>query len=251
MRRRNPANLVMMAALTWLMAASAAGATTTIHSSRSSFNSAVDAYLWDDFSAPGYATGDVLNVPNVAIHTDANVNGVLGETQYRATGRPGEGSWIFITDPSDPLYCSAGCQSFEMTFTDTSYGNLDGVFGVAFRVEQNYLPSCCGIAASHATVTFGNGIRADYPLDEARPGAGYFWGITSSERIAKIHLGGPDGAPFGDENFDTLRIDNLTIASPEPGTAILVLVGFVLLGGRQNGRRVQPRRAENSIGTDS
>jgi hypothetical protein len=185
---------------------------------RTTFQNQLDSFIVDDYENPGYLKGDYGDYPETDYHSDASMNSVLGETQYKATGWTFDGSHV-IYEPfgnNQHGYC-AGCNgSFLLDFTQTSVGSTRGVFGAAFDllVGTNYF----------AHVIFGDNSQQDFSL--ASVGTG-FWGITSDQKIKSIHLGLQGG---GTTQNGYITIDNLTIGSnvnpesvPEPSSVLGVL----------------------------
>lgn len=181
---------------------------------RTIFQNQLDTFIVDDYSNPGYLTGDVINDPDFDILSNAQMSSVIGETQYVSTGFT---DWnLIVGQPNNPQYC-AGCNgSFLLDFTQTSVGSTFGVFGAAFdiTVGTNYF----------AHVVFSDNSQQDFSL--ASVGTG-FWGITSDQKIKSIHLGLLGGGTTQD---GYITIDNLTIGSnvnpesvPEPSSVLGVL----------------------------
>ena len=182
-----------------------AEADTTIHSNRAAFQAELASSFTDTYGAElGYPTG--LN-----ILTNAAMSAIAGETKYTTTG------FNNLNIVGFGYYC-AGCNgSFKLDFTDTSFTKDGGVFGAGFDIRFN------SNAYYDALVTFADGSSTLYDLTA---GLG-FWGITSSLGVASISFG-PNGNSSMSGNFG---IDNLTIgAVPEPGTWVLLVAGFGMVG---------------------
>jgi hypothetical protein len=198
---------------------------------RVAFEAVLAAKVVDDYSAAGYRAGDIFNDNEVDQHSDAHMSAVYRETLYQSTGFK-DTNLVIARGSDDPNYCGGCNGSFRLSFGSTSVGDERGVFGVGFDFFNGgpYLYS--------AFVTFGNGSTASYPLPIAfsSPELSGFFGITASERIQTIHFGlngtrGDTSGHFG--------IDNLTIGSPvpEPATLLLLGMGFTVVGVRQRFRR--------------
>ncbi len=204
----------------FLVLTSSASAATITYSDRVSFEAALGSQVVDDYSAPAYAAGDIIDIPGVGfdIHTDANISSILGETDYVSTGFINNN--IITNQFSNAAYC-AGCNgSFELGFTTTSVGNSSGVYGVGFDTTPNSNSN-----SFIAFVTFADNSTANY----ATPGSNSFWGITSDLLITMIHFGLADGGTTTNGSF---AIDNLTIGSngsevPEPGSLVLLGLGSI------------------------
>jgi hypothetical protein len=216
-------SLVLMAAGVVSMTAHAA--MVSVYSDRAAFAGTLGSSVLDDYSAPAYALGD-LGAGALAIHTDAHISAVLGETKYRATGPSNADANIISSArafPSSPFYCAGGCDSsFLLDFTSTSVGTAAGVFGAGFDFFHFDLPR----TPYHAFLTFGDGSSFDLLLPVApleNPG---FIGFTTSESIASIAIGAANGEP---SEAGVFGMDNLLIGSaaavtvPEPSTIALLL----------------------------
>ena len=186
------------------------------YNNRAAFESQLGAKFTDTYSAAGYLTGDRINNAAIAIHRDAHMSGVVGETRYTTTGFS---NWNIIQrSGGDPDYC-AGCNgSFLLDFTSTSLGSASGVFGAGFDIEAH--------TDYFAFVTFGDASTGDYSLQGLS-----FWGITSEASVKTVHLGLTGG---GATTGGSLAIDDLTIgAVPEPTTLALLGAGLVALCTRR------------------
>lgn len=176
----------------------------TSYTTRPAFDAECDNQFVDDFSNPAYLHGDVSDSDTLDIWTSFGISAVEGETVYASTffSVP---DWNFIvSNNDDPRYC-AGCNgSFELDFTSTSYGDANGVICAAFDFQSD-MPD------TYATVTFGDGTTEDFSLPV---GMENFFGIRSDNRIASIHVGGPQGASTNDM---FLIADDVTIADPNTG----------------------------------
>lgn len=115
------------------------------------------ASVTDNYSNPGY----------VFIQNNAVMNAVLGEN-----GLPHDGVRKLTNIVSGGTYC-AGCNgSFELSFTTTSVGDANGVFGVGLDVLDN--------SGYFAFVTFGDGSTDNVLV------TGSFFGLTSPQEF-EIH----------------------------------------------------------------
>ena len=93
-------------ALVMGMGASPARADITQYTNRADFEDALGAFLVEGYDAKGYAHGDVIDDTISDIHTNVQMSGILGETDYVTTGF---NNWnIIFNQPLDPRYC-AGC----------------------------------------------------------------------------------------------------------------------------------------------
>ncbi|MFN2375829.1 MAG: hypothetical protein ABR538_04780 [Candidatus Binatia bacterium] len=191
------ATVAMAVSLLWaLVPDGPAHAATTVYTSRATFLAQLTTQDTDDFSAPGYAHGDSDDEADYDRHTDSHMSAVRGETIFTATAFS---NFNFIINSStNPYYC-AGCNgSFRLTFTATSQGGSNGVFGAGF--DNLYLPT-----NDIAFVTFG-----DMTTQEVSLNGRSFFGITSDKLIRSIHVGLTGGAMTQVEN---IWIDNLTIGN--------------------------------------
>lgn len=211
--------------MAFCLASTAAQAATITHSDRATFESTLGASITDDYSASGYEVGDRSNFP--PIHTNAHMSAVLGETEYQSTGYL---DWnIIVAADSNPYYC-AGCNgSFILSFTTTSVGDGDGVFGVGFNFYFA-VPT----TPYHAFVTLGDLSTLDFLLPIGTSDFSGFLGITSDAGIRSIAFGLANGGTTQDGSFS---LDNLTIGAasptqdvPEPGTLALFAAGLAAFG---------------------
>lgn len=209
----------------------------SIFSDRSTFESQLDTFIVDDYSNPGYFTGDNFDGANFDSHSDANMSSILGETQYSTTGF-NDNNFIPGQSAGDPLYC-AGCNgSFLLDFTSTSVGDSSGVFGVGLDIEG----VAEGVFGTVAFVTFGDGSTENFALPERQD---VFWGITSDLLISSIHFGLENGATNTNNNVQRMALDNLTIGSgtttdvPEPASTL----GFLALGAAAAGGFIKKKQA--------
>lgn len=213
--------LAAVTLLLWLPAGTSAA--TITYDSQAAFDLAIGASVLDTYSAAAYAAGDVNNSATLDIHSDANMSAVLGETDYSTTSRSNFN--MIATQPAN-RYCNGCNGTFRLTFTSTSVGSADGVYGVGFNFGNRGTPQY------YATVTFGDGSVVDYalPIEPDFITLSAFFGITSDLLIKSIHFGLPGG---GTTNEGLFAIDNLEIggpssptAVPEPGSLLLLASGL-------------------------
>lgn len=195
------------------LTASSASAAITFFNSRPAFEAALGTFITDGYNSPPYGAG-------FQIYSDAVMSAFLGETDYQTTGF----SNLNIKD-ANGRYC-AGCNgSFRLSFTTTSVGSANGVYGAGLDITVNStsLPY-------HAFITFGDNTTQDVLLPTT-PG---FWGVTADQEIKSIHFGLANGGTTTNGSF---QIDNLTIGSalvPAPGA--LALLGAAGLMARRRRR---------------
>ena len=187
----------------------------TVYAGRPTFEATLATSVVDDYEAPGYSS----------IPDDMTMSAVVGETDYVTTffdnnnyvGTAGDGSGSTASN----IYC-AGCNgSFLLSFTTTSVGSADGVYGVGLEFFNSIETE-----PYHAFVTFGDGSTQDIVMDTATTASMAFFGITSPDLIRSIHFGLEDG---GATSIGYFGIDNLTLGSPVPLPAALYLFGSGLL----------------------
>ena len=190
------------------------------YTDEATFQAQLGTSITDNYTNSGY----------VFSQTDANMTAVLNETHYQSTEFPNND--LVFSGGGYEYYC-AGCNgSFLLSFSQTTVGNSNGVFGVGLDLFNSSSP------LYDAFVTFGNGTTADYVLpSNSDLSTLTFWGITSSAEIESIYFG-IDGGPTGGQSF---AITNLTIGEaaapvPEP-TSLLLLATVVGLVGFLTGRR--------------
>jgi len=176
---------------------------------------------------PGYAF----------IQSDLAMSSVLGETSYSATGFPESNVVFNPPGTTDFIYC-AGCNgSFVLSFTTTSVGTTDGIFGVGFEFSNGVfgVPS---VPLYDAFVTFGDGSQQNIPLPFAVLFFPFdtFFGITSDLSINSIALGFPNGQAT---NLGSFGIDNLTIGKPVPGPLPILGVGAAFGFSRKLRKRIK------------
>ena len=211
------------AGLGWLLFGINAEADPIFYSSRSVFSAALGQTVLDDYSAPGYRTGDVTGgIPDALdIHSDAHMSGVLGQTRYITASGTGN---AISNEATNARY---GSSRFTLVFTETSLGSRAGVFGVGFDF-LNLENSDTGPIPHHAVIAFGDGSTSDVALPfttlgfDGTPG---FFGVTSGSRIASINIGGPAGV--GAFALDNLAIGAEFAPTPEPSTLILLGSGMI------------------------
>jgi hypothetical protein len=214
---------VIVVSLSLVFVARTAQAATVTYNALAGYQASTGTTVLDTYDV-GYDHGDVVDQPLNDVHTDAHMSGVLGETDYKATGNPNVN--IVESQGTNANYC-AGCNgSFELIFTSTSVGPASGVFGVGLNFE-NFIPT----VLYHAFVTFGNGTTADFALP-FNADLTAFWGITSDLAINKIDFGLPNGGATNNGGFliDDLRISAApTAAVPEPTSIVLLGSGVATL----------------------
>ena len=207
---------------------SAGAANAVIFNDRIPFEATLGVSITDDYSSPGYAAGDVIDIGTLDIHSDANMSAVFGETRYTTTGSPNN-NIIGGQRQGDPYYC-AGCNgSYLLDFTATSIGTANGVFGVGLDVliEEEL------VGGTTAFVTYGDGATENFVI----PGlpdvtTDQFWGITDTRLISSIAFGLPNGGGSGSTRMahDNLTIGTRVQALPEPSAILLFGLGLVGLG---------------------
>ena len=183
-----------------------AHATTSTYGSRAIFLAALTSSVTDEYGvASGYSVG-------VRILSDTAMSAVFGQTDYGSTG------FSNINVVGNGNYC-AGCNgSFNLGFLTTSYSNANGVSGVGFNIFANAVT-----LPYSALVTFGDNSQTLYGL----PGAGGYFGVTSTNRIKAIDFG-PGG---GTSRSGSFAIDNLSVgAVPEPASWAMLIAGFGVVG---------------------
>ena len=210
-----------------VMCPAEAGTTISIYTDRSSFEASLGASVIDDYSSPGYNF----------IQSDLAMSSVLGETNYSATGFPDNNVVFNPPGTTDFIYC-AGCNgSFVLSFTTTSVGSTDGIFGVGFEFSNGVfrVPS---VPLYDAFVTFGDGSKQSIPLPFAifLPPLNNFFGITSSLSVKSIAIGLPNGQAT---NQGAFSLDNLTIGKPVPGPLPLLGVGAAFGFSRKLKKRIK------------
>ena len=197
----------------------------TLYTDRTLFENSLAVTITDDYNKTRYP---------VPTYTDEEMSAALGETNYQSTGWNHQVLvWGTGSATGESFYC-AGCNgSFLLDFTETSVGNISGVFGVGFEV---FGPAY--VFGTTAFVTFGDGSTANYEIPET-DGWGAeefpFWGITDNLLISNIHFGLVDGGTNTDESVQRMALDNLTIGSastipPVPVPAAVWLFGTALVG---------------------
>jgi hypothetical protein len=119
-----------------------------------------------------------------------------------------------------------------LTFTSTSIGTVDGVFGVGFDVfmnDPNFFPSPTNGSPGPlytAFITFGDGTTLNQllsPLVLNDPP--YFFGVTAPERIASIHIANSNTPT----QLGGFALDNLSIGAPLPPNTVPEPSSFILL----------------------
>jgi len=187
--------LVLFATCLLFISGTVFSATGSLFTDRVTFEGTLDpvSILVDDYSPlSGYPDG-------FDIYSNSDMNGFFGETEYFSTGF-NDNNIIF-----QQQYC-AGCNgSYRLDFQNTSVSMSNmGVFGfgIDFRHSQsntNY----------YAFVTYGDGSTENFliPFGES------FFGLTSTDLIATVHLGLVDG---GSTTMGSFAQDNLTIGMARP-----------------------------------
>lgn len=209
-----------------------ASAAPTTYGSRTDLLGALGLTVTDDYSNPGYSSSSSFTVLS-----DAQMSAVLGETDYTSTG------FVDTNIVFSQTYC-AGCNgSFRLSFTTTTVGGTDGVYGVGF--DYNNVPTFGESAPAPyvAFVTFGDNSTAEYTLSTSdffsSPLTPFFFGITAPELIRSIHLGlaGGGATQIGGFALDNLVIGSVANAVPEPSTLMLLALGLLaMLGARRRSR---------------
>lgn len=223
------------AALSLTVFAASHASAAIVYSDRTSFEATLVVSITDDYSAPGYAAGNILDQANFDIHSDASMSAVLGETQYTSTGISNRN--IIVNQAANPLYC-AGCNgSFLLDFTATSVGSAVGVFGVGLDV-----PSVEGTFGTVAFVTFGDGSTENFAIPAAPTSGFAFWGITDMLMISTIHFGLLDGGINTENSIQRMAMDNLTIGAAQAPNEIPLPAAFPLFIAGLIGLRLAARK---------
>ena len=213
------------------------------YSDQSAFNSQLGNSFTDDYSDPAYQSGDVQDDIPGDTFSDSAMSAVKGQTRYRTTSFTNANVVMHdFINPSNrqPAYCGGCNGSFELDFTQTSYGTSQGVFGVGFTIRDNTFNENDPYATVDpvillATVTFGNGVIQDFVLPEVNYPP-VFFGLTSDVLIRSIHIGLPGGQPYSGSSGLHTSILDLTIGDaalsdvPAPAAIGLMLLGLAAMG---------------------
>jgi hypothetical protein len=197
-----------------------------VFSDRTLFESQLSTSITDGYDSPLYSDGT---------KTDAAMSAFLGETQYQTTGFT---NLNFLSSSGGSRHYCAGCNgSYLLDFTSTSVGNAAGVFGVGLDVFGGQ-----DVFGTTAFVTFGDSSTANFAIPDISSG-NLFWGLTDSLLISSIHFGLLDGASNTSDSIQRMAMDNLTIGSMNPVSAVPVpaavwlfgtaLIGFVGMSRRR------------------
>ena len=126
------------------------------------------------------------------------MSAALGETIFQSTGWT-DANVVLTGGGANHFYC-AGCNgSFRLTFTSTSQGGSNGVYGAGFDVSNQQT------VAWIAYVTLGDLSTMEVPLDGTS-----FFGITSDKLIRSVHVGLTGGGTTQNGNIE---MDNLTVGN--------------------------------------
>ena len=190
------------------------------------FRTQVGATIFDNYSNPGYLTGDSSTdtpIPGatIAFFSDQGISNVLGETAY--IGDLSSPANIVSTSSfsggSRSYYCYGCNWSFTLDFTNTSVTNTGGVYGVGLNIGENQSNAPSPNIIFDAIVNFADSSTVDYslPFVPYTSQSPVFWGITSDVPISSIHITAPGGGVSGDGSF---HLDALTIAG-KPSMSIV------------------------------
>jgi len=191
--------------LLFLFAGLQVNAAVMFYDDKGAFESSLDSIVIDDYSNTSYTF----------MNTDAAMSSVLGETDYKST----QYANFNLVQSFDTSYCSGCNGSFLLSFTTTSVGTAEGVYGAGFDVLFNSADN-----PYYAFTTYADGSTTNDLLSTG------FFGITADVLIESIHMGLSGGAKTNGGSF---ALDNLTIGTiggqvPEP--AIIALFGLGLVG---------------------
>ena len=222
---------LFVSALALVSLASAGVANAVIFNDRGAFEATLGTSITDDYSSPGYLSGDVIDNPASDTHSDVNMSAIFGETRYISTGFPDSNS-IGGQSVGNPNYCGGCPGSYLLDFTTTSIGTANGVFGVGLDV----LVGSEVVFGTTAFVTYGDGTTENFAIPGGPPFVGTpFWGITDPRLISSIAFGLPNGGTSNDNSVQRMAHDNLTIGMqaqvlPEPSAVLLFGLGLAGLG---------------------
>jgi hypothetical protein len=179
----------------------ARAASPTFYTDRAAFEAALAATITDYYGTPPYPED-----PDGGWYNDATFSAFFDQTDYQATGWPGQN--MNNHGPGD-WYC-AGCNgSFLLSFQTTSMTlGGTGVYGVGLDILKN-----TSLVPYYAFITYGDGPPDDIALPVVVWGnPSSFFGVIAPELIESIHFGLSGGGTTTDVN-GSFAIDNLTIGS--------------------------------------
>jgi len=231
--------LIKMATLGLALSAQPASAATVVYTNSASFLSQLSASFTDTYSpAQGYGSPTTVTTYN-----DEAMTAIVGQASYHTTTFAGI-NYVgdTLAGELDGAYCSGCNGSFELGFSNTSFTQNGGVFGVGFDVDFN--PNIYVHGPAVAFVTFADNSTANFALPVQNSVRDAFvpayFGITSDLGVKTIHIGGFNGVA----NVDFFVMDNLTIGSaraisavPERGAWNMMIMGFGMAGAGIRRRR--------------
>jgi hypothetical protein len=187
----------------------------------------VTADIYEDTQANGFATTGTLVTGGSTVYT----GGAIGNTKAGNATAAGAYHYNVGTDFTVELYGAAGYNTplaslqplSQYTSSLTTSGTYGGTFVAVYPSPDAGIPSTTGNQATIALYAWYS--LGGLTLAEDQAGSGP-WGVSPTDNITALgNLGSPASTPEDMLGLQSFSLEAPTVATPEPSTIALAVMG--------------------------